>query len=210
VGLGVIWAQNTFKIIKLAGDVYQIDYLPMKLTLSDGLMIIGATLLLSFLATIIPARRAGRSSRWTCCAMSDVAPPALLAAEELEKEYRTGPEVVRVLRGASVTLAPGEFVTLIGASGVGKSTLLHLLGGLDRPHGRARAVPGRGPGRPRRGRARALSAPRRGIHLPVLQPARRHERAREHDDPGADRAQAPREVRDLAARPSPRSASAIA
>jgi lipoprotein-releasing system ATP-binding protein len=65
--------------------------------------------------------------------MSDAAPPALLAAEELEKEYRTGPEVVRVLRGASVTLAPGEFVTLIGASGVGKSTLLHLLGGLDRP-----------------------------------------------------------------------------
>ena len=59
VGLSVIWAQNTFKIIKLAGDVYQIDYLPMKLTLGDGLMIIGATLILSFLATIIPARRAG-------------------------------------------------------------------------------------------------------------------------------------------------------
>jgi lipoprotein-releasing system permease protein len=59
VGLGVIWAQNTYKIIKLAGDVYQIDYLPMKLTLGDGLLIIGATLILSFLATIIPARRAG-------------------------------------------------------------------------------------------------------------------------------------------------------
>src|SRR6266536_1686583 len=40
VGLSVIWAQNTYKIIKLAGDVYQIDYLPMKLTLGDGLMII--------------------------------------------------------------------------------------------------------------------------------------------------------------------------
>ena len=55
----LIWAQNTYKVIRLAGDVYQIDYLPMKLTLSDGLMIIGATLILSFLATIIPARRAG-------------------------------------------------------------------------------------------------------------------------------------------------------
>jgi lipoprotein-releasing system ATP-binding protein len=66
--------------------------------------------------------------------MSDAsAPAALLVAEELEKEYRSGPEVVRVLRGVSVTLAPGEFVALIGASGVGKSTLLHLLGGLDRP-----------------------------------------------------------------------------
>ena len=59
VGLGVIWVQNTYKVIRLAGDVYQIDHLPMKLTLSDGLMIIGATLILSFLATIIPARRAG-------------------------------------------------------------------------------------------------------------------------------------------------------
>ena len=59
VCLALIWVQNTYKIIRLAGDVYQIDHLPMKLTLSDGLMVVGATLLLSFLATIIPARRAG-------------------------------------------------------------------------------------------------------------------------------------------------------
>jgi lipoprotein-releasing system ATP-binding protein len=59
----------------------------------------------------------------------------LLVAEELEKEYRTGPESVRVLRGASLILHPRESVALIGASGVGKSTLLHLLGALDRPSG---------------------------------------------------------------------------
>ena len=59
LGLSLIWAQNTYKVIRLAGDVYQIDHLPMKLTVGDGLMIIGATLILSFLATIIPARRAG-------------------------------------------------------------------------------------------------------------------------------------------------------
>src|SRR2546425_2239077 len=57
----------------------------------------------------------------------------LLAGEELEKEYRTGPEVVRVLRGASVAVHAAEVVALVGASGVGKSTLLHLLGALDRP-----------------------------------------------------------------------------
>ena len=59
VGLTVIWVQNTYKIIRLAGDVYQINYLPMKLTATDFIMIVGATLVLSFFATIIPARRAG-------------------------------------------------------------------------------------------------------------------------------------------------------
>ncbi len=57
----------------------------------------------------------------------------LLIGEDLEKEYRTGPETVRVLRGASLHVGAGEVVALVGASGVGKSTLLHLLGALDRP-----------------------------------------------------------------------------
>lgn len=57
----------------------------------------------------------------------------LLAARELEKEYRSGPELVQVLKGVSLTVGKGEVVALVGASGVGKSTLLHLLGALDRP-----------------------------------------------------------------------------
>jgi lipoprotein-releasing system ATP-binding protein len=60
-------------------------------------------------------------------------PEPLLVGEDLEREYRTGPEIVRVLRGASVQVGMGEVVALVGASGVGKSTLLHLLGALDRP-----------------------------------------------------------------------------
>jgi lipoprotein-releasing system ATP-binding protein len=59
----------------------------------------------------------------------------LLQGEELEREYRTGPETVRVLRGASIVVGSGEVVALVGASGVGKSTLLHVLGALDRPSG---------------------------------------------------------------------------
>jgi lipoprotein-releasing system ATP-binding protein len=57
----------------------------------------------------------------------------LLAAFDLEREYRVGPEVVRVLRGVTLYVARGEMVAVVGASGVGKSTLLHLLGALDRP-----------------------------------------------------------------------------
>jgi lipoprotein-releasing system permease protein len=58
-GLTLIWLQNTFKLIRLAGDVYQIDHLPMKLSTGDFVLIVGSTLALSLLATIIPARRAG-------------------------------------------------------------------------------------------------------------------------------------------------------
>jgi lipoprotein-releasing system ATP-binding protein len=57
----------------------------------------------------------------------------LLVAIDVEREYRMGPEVVRVLRGVSLTVNAGETVAVIGASGVGKSTLLHVLGTLDRP-----------------------------------------------------------------------------
>jgi lipoprotein-releasing system permease protein len=59
-GLLLIWVQNTYRIIRLAGDVYQISYLPMKLTGSDFAMIVGSTLVISFLATLSPARRAAR------------------------------------------------------------------------------------------------------------------------------------------------------
>jgi lipoprotein-releasing system ATP-binding protein len=61
------------------------------------------------------------------------APRPLLIADDLEKEYRGGPEVVKVLRGVSLSLSRGEVVTLVGASGIGKTTLLYILGALDRP-----------------------------------------------------------------------------
>jgi len=57
-GLLLIWVQNTYQIIRLAGDVYQISYLPMKLTWTDFSLIVGSTLVISVLATLPPARRA--------------------------------------------------------------------------------------------------------------------------------------------------------
>jgi lipoprotein-releasing system ATP-binding protein len=59
--------------------------------------------------------------------------PTLIAAEQVEKEYKTGGEAVRVLKGVNLTVQTGELVAIVGASGVGKSTLLHVLGALDRP-----------------------------------------------------------------------------
>jgi predicted ABC-type transport system involved in lysophospholipase L1 biosynthesis ATPase subunit len=57
----------------------------------------------------------------------------LLSAVNLHKRYVLPHKTVHVLQGASFAVGAGERVAIIGRSGTGKSTLLHLLGGLDRP-----------------------------------------------------------------------------
>jgi lipoprotein-releasing system ATP-binding protein len=58
---------------------------------------------------------------------------ALLEGRGLTKVYRSDGRAVEVLRNLDITVAEGEMVAIVGASGVGKSTLLHLLGTLDVP-----------------------------------------------------------------------------
>jgi lipoprotein-releasing system ATP-binding protein len=57
----------------------------------------------------------------------------LLEARSLSKVFRSGSKPLQVLDDLDITVAGGEMVAVVGASGVGKSTLLHLLGGVDRP-----------------------------------------------------------------------------
>ena len=60
---------------------------------------------------------------------------AILNATALRKSYRSGDRVIEVLRGAALTVAPGESVGIRGESGSGKTTLLNLLAGLDASEG---------------------------------------------------------------------------
>jgi lipoprotein-releasing system ATP-binding protein len=57
----------------------------------------------------------------------------LIEARDVEKTFITEAGELQVLKGISIAVREGEMVGIIGASGVGKSTLLHILGALDKP-----------------------------------------------------------------------------
>ena len=59
----------------------------------------------------------------------------LLSVRDLRKSFVEGGTEIHVLRGLNLDLAEGERLAIVGESGVGKSTLLHVLGTLDRPTG---------------------------------------------------------------------------
>jgi len=57
----------------------------------------------------------------------------ILRLDHLTKVYGSGDTAVRALDDVSLTVEAGEFVTIVGSSGSGKSTMLHMIGGVDRP-----------------------------------------------------------------------------
>ena len=57
----------------------------------------------------------------------------IIKIEDLKREFTMGTETVHALRGISFSIKEGEFVTIMGSSGSGKSTMLNILGCLDQP-----------------------------------------------------------------------------
>ncbi|HEY5146227.1 MAG TPA: ABC transporter ATP-binding protein [Polyangiaceae bacterium] len=59
--------------------------------------------------------------------------PPIIELSAVSKEYDTGGSTVRAMREVNLTIANGEFVAIVGTSGSGKSTMMNILGCLDRP-----------------------------------------------------------------------------
>jgi putative ABC transport system ATP-binding protein len=64
-------------------------------------------------------------------------------AENLTRHYKMGESVIRAVDGVSLEIASGEFAAMLGSSGSGKSSLLNLIAGLDRPSSGSVTVAGR-------------------------------------------------------------------
>ncbi|RKY04132.1 ABC transporter ATP-binding protein [Candidatus Poribacteria bacterium] len=65
--------------------------------------------------------------------MPELADDVVVKVENLVKEYKMGSTIVRALRGITLEIKRGEYISIMGPSGSGKTTLFNMIGALDKP-----------------------------------------------------------------------------
>jgi putative ABC transport system ATP-binding protein len=98
----------------------------------------------------------------------------VIELQNIERTYSSGEVQVRAVRGVSLTIQPGEFVAIMGASGSGKSTMMNTLGCLDRPTAGTYLLDGIDVSKLNRDELADIRKPEDRVRLPGLQPALAH------------------------------------
>ena len=105
----------------------------------------------------------------------------MIELETIEKTYGSGDTATPVLKGVSFRIQAGEYVALMGASGTGKSTLMNILGCLDKPTGGQYQLDGTRRGEPGRQCPVAFAKPEDRVCLPAVSSARTDDGTEERD-----------------------------
>ncbi len=128
-GIALATVLDRYRLIRIPADVYQLSHLPFTWCRATSCWWCWRRCSsASSRRSIRRARRRG-SIRRRRCAMSE----PFLVTRGLHKSYPVAGQRLHVIRDLDIEVGRGEMVAIVGASGVGKSTLLHVLGGLDRP-----------------------------------------------------------------------------
>ena len=133
-GVAAATIADRYQLVSVAADVYMVSHMPFTVRPIDLVIVVSAAILICFVATIYPSRQAARLDPAQALQIRVEQPTLMpfLEARGVTKRYTVGAGELVVLRDLDLTVETGEMVAIVGASGVGKSTLLHVLGGLDR------------------------------------------------------------------------------